>query len=77
MAQRVMQKPRMCRDCHGCYRYADYPDTYYNPRYCAACLPRHIRRCVICKEVFHPQIDTDRHCPACGVHPVLFDVEVQ
>lgn len=69
----VMNKPRTCQDCHGMYRYADYPYPHRDSRYCAACLPAHRRKCTICQELFYPRIDTDRLCPIHLAYPALFD----
>jgi hypothetical protein len=68
---RTAHRNRTCRDCAVTYRYAATP-RHANPRYCPACLPAHPRRCRTCTTRFHPQVDTDRHCPVCVVHPALF-----
>ena len=70
-SERVMHTSRICRDCRNVYRYADYSNTHHNPRYCATCLPQHPRRCVTCRQAFHPVYDTDRLCPIHLVHPAL------
>ena len=71
-SDRVMGKPRTCRDCQNMYRYADYAHPHRDSRYCATCLPDHRRKCAICRELFHPRIDTDRLCPTHVAHPPLF-----
>ena len=71
--ERLMHKPRVCRDCRSVYRYSDYSNTHHNPRYCAACLPQHPRRCATCKQPFHPARDADRLCPIHTVHSALFE----
>ena len=69
---RVMHKPRICKDCHTVYRYADHCGIHANARYCATCLTQHIRRCTTCRQPFHPHLDTDRLCPIHVTHPVFF-----
>jgi hypothetical protein len=68
-SDRVMGKPRTCRDCGATYRYTT---THHNSRYCTTCLRAHPRRCTACKQLFRPQIDTDRLCPVHFVHGALF-----
>ena len=69
---RLMHRLRVCRDCLDGYRYADYPGTHCNPRYCAVCLPKRTRPCAICKVRFYPARDIDRLCPLHVVHPAWF-----
>ena len=75
-SERVMHTSRICRDCRSGYRYADYPDTHHNPRYCPTCLPHHPRYCATCRQAFHPARDTDRLCPIHLVHPDLFGKDI-
>lgn len=69
LSDRMLRTLRTCRDCVGAYRYSP---THAHSRYCPGCLPAHPRRCATCKQLFSPQLDTDRLCPVHLVHESLF-----